>query len=37
MSETLSSYVKTADWKSEKHVPAITLAGPVKAGEAFSV
>ncbi len=37
MSETLSSYVKTADWKSEKHVPVMALAESVKAGEAFEV
>lgn len=34
---TLSSYVKTADWKGEKHVPVITSPAAVKAGESFDV
>lgn len=29
----LSDFVKTADWKSEKHVPVIECADVVKAGE----
>ena len=37
MSDTLSSYVKTADWKSEKHVPVITAPAAAKAGEAIDV
>lgn len=37
MNESLSSYVKTADWKSEKHVPVITAPEAVKAGEPFEV
>ena len=37
MENTLSSYVKTADWKSEKHVPVITAPESAKAGEAFEV
>ncbi len=37
MGKTLSEYVKTADWKSEKHVPVITAPESVKAGEAFEV
>lgn len=34
---TLSSFVKSADWKNEKHVPAITCPASVKAGEWFAV
>jgi superoxide reductase len=37
MNNTLSSYVKSADWKSEKHVPVITAPEAVKAGEPFEV
>jgi len=37
MDNTLSAYVKTADWKSEKHVPVMTAPEAVKAGEAFEV
>ena len=37
MEDALSSYVKTADWKSEKHVPVITLPESAKIGEAFEV
>lgn len=37
MENTLSSYVKTADWKSEKHVPVLTAPESVKAGETFEV
>ena len=37
MENTLSSYVKTADWKSEKHVPVITAPESAKAGETFEV
>ncbi|MDD3544096.1 MAG: class II SORL domain-containing protein [Kiritimatiellae bacterium] len=33
----LSEFVKTADWKSEKHVPVIECAGELKAGEASAV
>ena len=33
----LSEFVRTADWKSEKHVPAITCAETVSAGEALDV
>lgn len=29
----LSSLVKSADWKAEKHVPAITLLSPFRPGE----
>lgn len=29
--------MKTADWKSEKHVPVITSPAVVKAGESFDV
>ena len=35
MEKTLSEYVKTADWKSEKHVPAIAAPEKVAAGETF--
>ena len=37
MENTLSSYVKTADWKAEKHVPVITAPAKVVAGQAFEV
>ena len=37
MIEPLSATVKTADWKSEKHVPVITAPATVKAGESFDV
>jgi superoxide reductase len=37
MEKTLESFVKTADWKNEKHVPAIDAPASVKAGEAFEV
>ena len=37
MEKTLSDYVKSADWKAEKHVPAITAPAKVAAGEAFEV
>ncbi len=33
----LSEFVKTADFKSEKHVPVIDCAETVKAGEPFTV
>lgn len=33
MSEVLSSYVKSADWKTEKHVPVITVPETVKSGD----
>ncbi|OGV70675.1 MAG: Neelaredoxin [Lentisphaerae bacterium RIFOXYB12_FULL_60_10] len=32
-----SETIQTADWKSEKHVPAIECADAVKAGEFFAV
>ena len=31
----IASTIKSADWKSEKHVPVITLPGGAKPGEAF--
>ena len=37
MDKSLNEYVKTADWKSEKHVPAIAAPEKVAAGEAFEV
>ena len=37
MADTLSAFVKTADWKSEKHVPVITILSPVKANEIVEV
>ena len=37
MEKTLSEYVKTADWKAEKHVPVISLPATVAAGQAFEV
>ena len=37
MEKTLSEYVKTADWKSEKHVPVISLPASVAAGQVFEV
>ena len=33
----ISDLIKSADWKSEKHVPVITTKGPVAPGEAFEV
>ena len=33
----LSEFVKSADWKSEKHVPAIDCPESVKAGDWFTV
>ena len=33
----LSSLIKSADWKAEKHVPAIAAPESVKAGEPFEV
>jgi superoxide reductase len=33
----LSEYVKSADWKSEKHVPALEAPDTVKAGEWFNI
>jgi superoxide reductase len=33
----LSEFVKSADWKSEKHVPVIECADTAKAGEPFAV
>ena len=37
MEKTLGEYVKTADWKAEKHVPVITAPAKVVAGQAFEV
>ncbi|MDD4102848.1 MAG: class II SORL domain-containing protein [Kiritimatiellae bacterium] len=33
----LSEFVKTADWKSEKHVPVIECAETLKTGEACAI
>ena len=33
----LSQYIQSADWKAEKHVPAIECPAKVKAGEQFQV
>lgn len=33
----LSEFVKTADWKAEKHVPVIECPDEVTAGEAFDI
>ena len=33
----LGELVKTADWKSEKHVPVIDAPATVKAGELFNI
>jgi superoxide reductase len=33
----LSEFVKSADWKSEKHVPVIESAETVKAGEPLAI
>ena len=35
--QNLGAFVKSADWKTEKHVPAISAPESVKAGEAFDV
>lgn len=37
MEKALSEYVKTADWKAEKHVPVIAAPETVAAGQAFEV
>ena len=37
MSELLSEKIQTADWKSEKHVPAIECEDTVKADTVFPV
>ncbi len=37
MNTTLSSTVKTADWKAEKHVPVIAVPAAAKAGVPFDV
>lgn len=37
MASTLGEYVKTADWKAEKHVPVITAPQAAKAGEWIDV
>ena len=37
MNTSLSSTVKTADWKAEKHVPVIAAPAVAKAGEPFDV
>ena len=37
MEKTLSDYVKTADWKAEKHVPVIAAPETVAAGLTFEV
>jgi superoxide reductase len=33
----LKDHIKTADWKTEKHVPVIECGDSVKAGESFEV
>ena len=33
----LSQLIKSADWKTEKHIPAITPLGEFKPGEPFEV
>ena len=33
----ISSLIKSADWKAEKHVPVITLLGDFKPGEPMEV
>ena len=37
MAKDLSAFVKSADWKLEKHVPAITAPAEAKAGEWIDV
>ena len=37
LNQMLSSLIKSADWKAEKHVPAITLLSPFKPGEPLEV
>ncbi len=32
-----SSYIQSADWKSEKHVPVIEVKGTAKKGEPFEI
>ena len=34
---SLSQTIKSADWKTEKHVPVIELPAEIKAGEEFKV
>ena len=37
MEKSLNDYVKTADWKAEKHVPVIAVPETVAAGVTFEV
>lgn len=37
MEKSLSDYVKTADWKAEKHVPVISAPATVAVGQTFEV
>ena len=37
MEKSLSDYVKTADWKAEKHVPVLSAPATVAAGQTFEV
>ena len=37
MEQKLSDYVKTADWKAEKHVPVISAPAKVVAGQTVEV
>ena len=37
MEKSLSDYVKTADWKAEKHVPVISAPATVALGQTFEV
>jgi len=37
MAQQISEQIKTADWKSEKHVPVIECPDSVKKGEVFQV
>lgn len=34
---SLGNYMQSADWRSEKHVPVITVQGSPQKGEAFDV
>ncbi len=37
MAENITTFVKTADWKAEKHVPAITAPESARAGDWIDV
>jgi len=34
---SIANYIKSADWKTEKHVPVITVPTTIKTGDLFDV